>query len=61
MGFVIYYNLINLSQAWVSSAKIGLGLALALVHGSALLLALSLIGWRDHGAVWRPPWARRAA
>jgi lipopolysaccharide export system permease protein len=61
LGFVIYYNLINLSQAWVSSAKLALGPALALVHGGAFVLALSLIWWRDHGTAWQPFWARRAA
>jgi len=61
LGFIVYYNLINLSQAWVSAARLGLGPTLALVHGGALVLALSLIWWRDHGTVWRPLWARRRA
>jgi lipopolysaccharide export system permease protein len=59
MGFVVYYNLINLSQAWVAGAKLALGPALLLVHGGALLLALSLMWWRDHGTVWQPFWVRR--
>jgi lipopolysaccharide export system permease protein len=59
MGFVVYYNLINLSQAWVAGAKLALGPALLLVHGVALLLALSLMWWRDHGTVWQPFWVRR--
>lgn len=54
LGFVVYYNLINLSQAWVSSGRFELGPALAMVHGGALALALSLVWWRDHGTVWRP-------
>jgi lipopolysaccharide export system permease protein len=49
LAFVIYFNLINLSQAWVASAKMGMGLALVLIHGSILLLALALLWWRDHG------------
>jgi len=61
LGFVVYYNLINLSQAWVSSARMALGPALSLVHGGALVLALTLIWWRDHGTVWRPFRARRTA
>jgi lipopolysaccharide export system permease protein len=60
LAFVVYYNLINLSQAWVSSARVAFGPALALVHGGALVLALSLMWWRDHGTVWRPVWARGA-
>jgi lipopolysaccharide export system permease protein len=61
LGFVVYYNLINLSQAWVSGGRMGLGAALVLVHGGALVLALSLMWWRDHGTVWRPFRAGRAA
>src|SRR5262245_25028874 len=60
LGFVVYYNLINLSQAWVSSGRLGLGAVLALVHGGALALALSLMWWRDHGTVWRLTRARVA-
>jgi len=59
LGFVIYYNVINLSQAWLSSGKMALAPAMALVHGGAFALALSLIWWRDHGAVWQPFWRRR--
>ncbi|MDH4062452.1 MAG: LPS export ABC transporter permease LptF [Aquincola sp.] len=60
LGFVVYYNLINLSQAWVAGGKVGLGPALALTHGGAFMLALSLLWWRDHAQVFslRP---RRAA
>ncbi|HTP74459.1 MAG TPA: LPS export ABC transporter permease LptF [Burkholderiaceae bacterium] len=58
LGFVVYYNLINLSQAWVSGGRLALGPALALVHGGAFVLALSLLWWRDHATVWRPFWAR---
>jgi len=61
LGFVVYYNLINLSQAWVSGGRLALGPALALVHGGALALALTLIWWRDHGSVWLPLRVRRAA
>lgn len=49
LAFIIYYNAINLTQAWVASGKLGLGSALALVHGGALLIALALFWWRDHG------------
>jgi lipopolysaccharide export system permease protein len=60
LGFVVYFNLINLSQAWVGGGKLGLGSALVLLHGGVLVLALALIGWRDHAQSmrWR---ARRAA
>ncbi len=47
LTFVIYYNLINLSQAWVSTAKLGMGTALAAIHGTAFGLAMLLLWWRD--------------
>ena len=49
LAFVVYYNLINLSQAWVSSSRIGMGGALAAIHGTAFVLALGLLWWRDNG------------
>jgi lipopolysaccharide export system permease protein len=52
LSFVVYYNLIGLSQSWVSSAKIGMGPALWLTHGSAFALAMALLWWRDNGTHW---------
>jgi lipopolysaccharide export system permease protein len=51
LGFVVYYNFINLSQAWVGSGRVDMGLALVALHGSAFVLAMSLIWWRDHASV----------
>ena len=47
LSFVVYYNLLNLTQAWVTGGKLGLGVALALVHGGAFVLALGLVWWRE--------------
>ncbi len=58
LSFVVYYNLINLTKAWVTNGKFGLGAALLLVHGITLLLALALIWWRDN-AIRGMPWQRR--
>ncbi len=60
LAFVVYYNLISLSNAWVASGRFGLGAAMAGLHGGAFLLALALLWWRDHAGVLslRP---RRAA
>lgn len=49
LTFVVYYNVINLSQAWVGAGKLGMGSALALFHGGAFALALGLIWWREQG------------
>jgi len=48
LSFVVYYNVINLSQAWVASGKVGMGTALGLAHGGAFLLALGILWWREH-------------
>jgi len=49
LAFVIYYNIINLSQAWVGAGKLGMGSALMLFHGGAFVLALTLLWWREQG------------
>ena len=56
LTFVVYFNLINLTQAWVGSGRFGLGTALAGLHGTVFALSLLLMWWRDHAAVarWRP-------
>ncbi len=60
LAFVIYYfNLVNLSQAWVAGGRIAPLPAMLLLHGSAFLLGLALLWWRDHAAVQR--WWRAVA
>ncbi len=49
LTFVVYYNAINLSQAWVAGGRIGVGAALAVFHGGAFALALALLWWREQG------------
>jgi lipopolysaccharide export system permease protein len=51
LAFVVYYNFINLSQAWISSGRFEMGAALLALHGGAFVLALIIIWWRDHAAV----------
>jgi lipopolysaccharide export system permease protein len=54
LTFVVYYNMVNLSQAWVSTARISMGVALLAVHGSAFALAIGLMWWRESAnARWR--------
>ena len=56
LSFVVYYNLVNLSQFWVSSQRLSLGAALAGLHGAVFLAALALMWWRDHANVVRLRW-----
>jgi lipopolysaccharide export system permease protein len=49
LAFVVYYNLLSLTQAWVAGGKLGMGGALLSVHGGTLALALMLLWWRDRG------------
>jgi lipopolysaccharide export system permease protein len=53
LGFVCYYNLINLSTAWVAGGKLGLGAALLLLHGGVMAGSMLLLWWRDHAQVMR--------
>ena len=52
LSFVVYYNLINLSQAWVAGGKVGMGVVLVTMHGGVLLGAIALLWWRDNGTHW---------
>jgi len=55
LSFVVYYNVINLTQAWVAGGRVGMGAALIAAHGGAFVLALLLLWWREHGntlALW---------
>jgi lipopolysaccharide export system permease protein len=56
LAFLVYYNLINLSQAWVASERVSMGGVLLGLHGGVAMLALALLWWRDHAAT---PWWRR--
>lgn len=47
LAFIVYYNLINLTQAWVSAGKVGMGAALVGAHGGAFMLGLTLVWWRQ--------------
>jgi lipopolysaccharide export system permease protein len=49
LSFVVYFNLVNLSQAWVSGGRLGLGAAMLLLHGGGFAFALALLWWRERG------------
>ncbi len=58
LAFLVYYNLINLTQAWVASGRTGMGAALGVLHGAAFGVALALLWWRDHACVTSVAWRR---
>ncbi len=45
--FVVYFNLLTLSQSWVTKGKMSWPVALWLIHGLLTLGALGVIWWRD--------------
>jgi len=53
-AFVVYYNLLNLGNSWISSGRHGLGTFLTVLHGGALLLTLLWLAKRHNN------WGRRA-
>lgn len=38
-AFIVYYNLINITQSWVSTGKVGFGQSILVLHGGVFLLA----------------------
>ena len=54
LAFVVYYNLLNLTQAWVGSGRVNIVVALVALHGLAFALGLGLIWWREHATVIHP-------
>lgn len=61
LAFVVYFNLITLTKAWVAGGRIGTGIAVFGVHGAAFALALALLWWREHAEVTPLRAARRRA
>jgi lipopolysaccharide export system permease protein len=61
LAFIVYFNLVSLSQNWVATGRVGMGAALAGLHGGALAVALVLMAWRDRAATvrWWPARRRR--
>ena len=59
--FIVYYNLINLGQNWISSGRASFAGLMLSLHGGALLISLSLLVARHHNLrrVW-PVRKRRA-
>ncbi|MET0518215.1 MAG: LPS export ABC transporter permease LptF [Burkholderiaceae bacterium] len=49
LSFVVYFNMVSLSQSWVSNSRLSMAQALLLVHGLAFVIGASLVWWRDQG------------
>ena len=52
-AFVVYYNMLNLGQSWISSGKYSLGGFMVLLHGGVLLINLAWLGIRQNN--WGRP------
>lgn len=53
LAFVVYFNLLNLSQSWITQGKISFLAMLVLLHGSVLGLTLLWLWQRNQGLAWR--------
>ncbi|MFM8344740.1 MAG: LptF/LptG family permease, partial [Betaproteobacteria bacterium] len=53
LTFVVYFNLINLSQSWVQSQRWDLWSGLAALHGGVAALAMAMLWWRSQAIGWR--------
>ncbi len=56
--FIVYYNVLTLSQSWVASGRLKAGTGLFGIHGAVMLLALAGLWWRDGS--WRRTTASEA-
>lgn len=59
LTFVVYYNLINLGQAWIAQGRMGLAGLLLGLHGTAFVLGAGWLAVRHSGWHWRR-WVPRA-
>jgi lipopolysaccharide export system permease protein len=58
LAFIVYFNLVTLSQNWVALGRIGMGPVLLALHGGVFLFGLGLLWWREHGTALS--WHRKA-
>jgi lipopolysaccharide export system permease protein len=52
-AFVVYYNMLNLGQSWISSGRFGMGSFMLLLHGGVLLIGVAWLVLRNNN------WGRR--
>jgi lipopolysaccharide export system permease protein len=53
LGFIVYFNVVNLSQAWVAGGKMSLAASIVLVHGGMAAITATLFWWRVRGRATR--------
>ena len=53
LAFIVYFNMVTLSQAWVSAGKMSLASAVLLVHGGMATISMTLLWWRVRGRATR--------
>lgn len=58
-SFIVYYNLLNLGQAWIANGQMGFANHLLALHGGALALSLLWLARRHHNWSWRNLLPRR--
>lgn len=59
-AFVVYFNLLNLGQSWVSNGQLGFGAVLLMLHGGVLAGALSWLAKQHNNWTLRHLLRRRA-
>jgi len=52
LAFIVYFNLVTLSQGWVALGRVAMGPALVALHGGVFLAALALLWWREQGTTF---------
>jgi lipopolysaccharide export system permease protein len=56
-AFVVYFNLLNLGQSWISTGRVGIVPFMLALHGGTLLGALLWLGKQHNN--WALPWLLR--
>jgi lipopolysaccharide export system permease protein len=56
-AFIVYYNLLNIGQSWITSGRAGFGAFMLSLHGGALLVAAAWLAKQHNG--WVFPRLRR--
>jgi len=51
--FIVYYNMINVGQSWISTSRVSFSGFLLALHGSVLVFALCWISARHFNVSWR--------